>query len=218
MFGLPKTTEFNKKIPKQKFYEKLDVTPELKRIFIDNIKVIYWVNKLAASTTNLAIGKTVTEIEFFEISLSKEPLDISALRLMDRQIPYHIIFILEYKGRYQVWTAYKEVVTSGNKAFNVGSYFHSDWCEPSNLIFKLKGLDLDTVYENLVRSIAGDILQKPEGKDETLKESVERQNLRQNLQKQIEKLRNKIFKEKQINKQFELSNQLKKLQRQLDST
>lgn len=218
MFGLPKTTEFNKKIPKQKFYEKLDVTPELKRIFIDNIKVIYWVNKLAASTTNLAIGKTVTEIEFFEISLSKEPLDISALQLMDRQIPYHIIFILEYKGRYQVWTAYKEAVTSGNKAFNVCSYFHSDWYEPSNLIFKLEGLDLDTVYENLVRSIAGDVLQKPEEKDETLKESVERQNLRQNLQKQIEKLRKKIFKEKQINKQFELSNQLKKLQRQLDST
>lgn len=218
MFGLPKTTEFNKKIPKQKFYEKLDVTPVLKRIFIDNIKVIYWVNKLAASTTNLAIGKTVTEIEFFEISLTNEPLDISALQLMDRQIPYHIIFILEYKGRYQVWTAYKEAVTSGNKAFNVCSYFHSDWCEPSNLIFKLEGLDLDTVYENLVRSIAGDVLQKPEEKDETLKESVERQNLRQNLQKQIEKLRKKIFKEKQINKQFELSNQLKKLQRQLDST
>ena len=27
MLGLPKTTEFNKRIPKQKFYENINVTP-----------------------------------------------------------------------------------------------------------------------------------------------------------------------------------------------
>lgn len=31
MLGLPKTTEFNKRIPKQKFYDNLAVTPALKR-------------------------------------------------------------------------------------------------------------------------------------------------------------------------------------------
>ncbi len=137
---------------------------------------------------------------------------------MDKEIPYHIIFILEYEGQYQLWTAYKEAIIGGNKAFKVGSYFHSDWLEPSELNFKLEGLELDSVYENLVRSIAGVVLQKSDGKKETLKESVERQELRQQLLKQIEKLQKNIFKEKQINKQFELSNQLKKLRRQLDST
>lgn len=60
MLGLPKSTEFNRRIPKQKFYENLSVTPALKRIFIDQIKVIYWRNKIAATTMNLAAGDTVT--------------------------------------------------------------------------------------------------------------------------------------------------------------
>ena len=37
MISLPKTTEFNRRIPKQIFYENLSVMPELKRIFIDQI-------------------------------------------------------------------------------------------------------------------------------------------------------------------------------------
>ena len=53
MLGLPKTTEFNKRIPKQKFYDNLTVTPALKKVFIDQIKTIYLRNKIAASTTNL---------------------------------------------------------------------------------------------------------------------------------------------------------------------
>ena len=32
MIGLPKTTEFNKRIPKQKFYENIDISPALKKI------------------------------------------------------------------------------------------------------------------------------------------------------------------------------------------
>jgi hypothetical protein len=35
-------------------------------------------------------------------------LDIQALRLIDTEIPYHILFILEYGGEAQVWIAYKE--------------------------------------------------------------------------------------------------------------
>ena len=59
MLNLPRTTELNRRIPKQKFYENLSVTPALKRVFIDQIKVIYWRNKIAATTMNLAAGDTV---------------------------------------------------------------------------------------------------------------------------------------------------------------
>lgn len=67
MIGLPKSTEFNRRIPKQKFYENISVSPSLKRVFIDQIKVIYWRNKVAATTMNLAAGDTVTELEVFKI-------------------------------------------------------------------------------------------------------------------------------------------------------
>ena len=113
MLGLPKTTEFNKRIPKQKFYENLSVTPAMKRVFVEQIRTIYWKNKIAATTINLAVGEIVTEIEVFEVKLNASPLDESVLRQMDKEIPYHIIFLLEYEGRYQAWTAYKEAAASG---------------------------------------------------------------------------------------------------------
>lgn len=52
MLGFPASTEFGKRIPKQKFYENLDVSPALHRMFVDQIKLVYWRNKLAASTLN----------------------------------------------------------------------------------------------------------------------------------------------------------------------
>ena len=107
MLGLPKTTEFNKHIPKQKFYENINVTPALRRIFVEQIKVVYWRNKIAPSTINLEDGNDVTEIEVFEVKLNCIPLDASVLRQIDKEIPYHIIFLLEYEGKYQAWTAYR---------------------------------------------------------------------------------------------------------------
>ena len=209
MLGLPKSTEFNKRIPKQKFYENLNVTPAMKRIFIDQIKVIYWRNKIASTTMNLAAGEAVTEIEVFEIRLATPQLDVSVLKQIDKEIPYYILFLLEYEGRYQAWTAYKESAASGNSAFKVGTYYHTDWLPEQELPFKVDGLSTDAVYENFVRQIAGDILQTDSA--ETLKESVERDARRQKLQRQIAALQVKIRKEKQFNKQVELKAKLKAL-------
>lgn len=70
MLGLPKTTEFNRRIPKAKFYENINITSSLKRLFVDQVKNVYWRNKIASTTTNLIEGKYVTEIEVFEINLN----------------------------------------------------------------------------------------------------------------------------------------------------
>ena len=214
MISLPKSTEFNRRIPKQKFYENLSVTPALKRIFIDQIKVIYWRNKIAASTMNLAAGQNVLEIEIFEVQLNAPQLDISVLRQMDREIPYHIVFLLEYEGKYQAWTAYKETSGSGNNAFRVDTYYHTDWLSEKDLPLTVDGLDMDKVYENFVRQIAGDKLLT--AGDETLKASVERDERRQQLEKQIAALQTKMRKEKQFNKQVELNAQIKELRKELE--
>ena len=214
MIGLPKSTEFNRRIPKQKFYENLTVPPALKRVFIDQIKVIFWRNKIAATTMNLAAGEMVTEIEIFEVKLAEPKLDKAVLRQIDKEIPYHIIFLLEYDGKYQAWTAYKEAVGSGNNAFKVETYYHTDWLEETNLPLKIDGLSIDKVYENFVRQIAGDVLQTK--KQESLKDSVDRDNRRQELQKQITALQLKVRKEKQLNKQVRLNTELKKLKKELD--
>ena len=214
MLGLPKTTEFNKRIPKQKFYENINVTPALRRIFVEQIKVVYWRNKIAPSTINLEDGNDVTEIEVFEVKLNCIPLDASVLRQIDKEIPYHIIFLLEYEGKYQAWTAYKEKAGSGSNAFKVDIYYHTDWRLEDELGLKLDGLNMDAVYENYVRQIAGDVLHT--GVAESLKESVERSKQIQLLQKQIVTLQKKIRKEKQLNRQMELNTELKKIKKQLE--
>lgn len=215
MIGLPKTTEFNRRIPKQKFYENIDITPALRKVFVEQVKIIYWKNKIAASTTNLAQGNEVTELEVFEVRLNTPVLDEGLLRQIDRTIPYHILFLLEYKGKYQAWIGYKEAAVSGNKAFKVNGYYHTEWLTEDELPLKLEGLNVDAVYENFVRQIAGNKL-NTQNNCESLKESVERDEQKQALQKQIATLQAKVRKEKQLNKQMQMNNELKKLKKKLE--
>ena len=212
MLDLPKSTEFNKRIPKQKFYEKIDVSPALKRVFVEQIKIIYWRNKLAATTLNLAPGTSVDEIEIIEIKLSSQELDVAVLRQIDKEIPYHILFVLECEGKYRAVIGYKEKSVSGKSAFKVDRYYFTDCMEESELPVRIEGLTMDAVYENFVRQIAGPDLGQAAAGETTLKESIEIQKQREQLQKQITALEAKIRKEKQPKKKFEMVKELKNLQ------
>ena len=213
MFDFPQTTYFGKLIPKTKFYDKLTIDKKVERSFIDQIASVRWVHKLSADTLNVSKGNTVDEIEVFLIKLKTPELDINVLKQMDRQLPYHLIFILAFDGKIQVWTSYKEESTGA--AFKVGSYYHTDWVTEDSFSLSITGLNMDTVYENLVRQIAGDTLAQVQ--DESLKESVERQAEREKLEKEIERLRKKIRNEKQFNRQVELNRQLKELLKMKDN-
>ena len=155
----------------------------------------------------------MTEVEVFEVCLSAPQLDEAVLRQIDKEIPYHILFLLEYEGKYQAWTAYKETAGSGANAFKVGTYYHTGWMEKDTLLLKVDGLNTDKVYENFVRQIAGKTLSQT---GETLKESVERDKRRQELQKQIAALQVKVRREKQLNKQVQLNAELKRLKKKLE--
>lgn len=214
MFGFPVSTEFNKRIPKQKFYENIEVSPAVKRIFVEQIHIIYWRNKLAAATLNLAAGDAVTEIEIFEVKLNTPQLDEAVLRQIDKAIPYHILFVLTYEGKAQAWIGYKEA-TSGSNTFKVNRYYHTEWMPENELQFSVDGLNMDAVYESLVRQIAGERLQALS--HESLKESVGRDEERRRLEKQIAALENKIRKEKQLNRRMEMNAELKRLKKELES-
>ena len=214
MLGLPQSTEFNKRIPKQKFYEHITVSPALKKSFVDQIRMIYWRNKVAATTVNLAPGTIVDEVEVFEIKLNSASLDEAVLRQIDREISYHIIFLLEYEGKLQAWTAYKEKTPTANAVFKVGKYYHTEWMTEAELPIRIDGLNLNAVYENFVRQIAGDALKADSG--ESLKASVERDEKKKQLEKQIAALENKMRREKQLNRQMEMNVELKKLRKELE--
>lgn len=182
MLDLPVSTEFNKRIPKQKFYENIAVTPAMKKAFVEQIRIIYWRNKIATTTLNLAAGGQVTEIEVFEVRLSAPELDEIVLRQIDREIPYHILFLLEYEGKYRAVIGYKEAA-AGKTAFRVDRYYSTDWMDEDDLPVHLEGLTLDAVYENFVRQIAGDALGV--GENTSLKDSVEQQKQREQLENRL---------------------------------
>ena len=214
MLGFPVSTEFNKRIPKQKFYDNLDVSPTLRRVFVDQIRLVYWRNKLAASTLNIAAGEVVSEVEVFEVRLNEPKLDEAVLKQIDKEIPYHILFILTCDGKAQAWIGYKEAAASGSNAFKVNRYYHTDWMPEDELQLRIDGLNMDTVYESLVRQIAGDKLQTYSS--ESLKESVERDEKKKQLEKQIATLESKMRKEKQLNRQMEMNAELKKLRKEIE--
>lgn len=214
MLGFPVSTEFNKRIPKQKFYDNLDVSPTLRRVFVDQIRIVYWRNKLAATTLNIAAGESVTEIEVFEVRLNEPKLDEAVLKQIDKEIPYHILFILTCDGKAQAWIGYKEAAASGSSAFKVNRYYHTNWMPEDELQLRIDGLNMDTVYESLVRQIAGDKLQADSG--ESLKESVARDEKKKQLEKQITALESKMRKEKQLNRRMEINADLKKMRKDLE--
>ena len=213
MLGFPQTTEFNKRIPKQKIYENLDVSPALKRVFVEQIKLIHWRNKLAESTLNIAPGQAVTEIEVIEIKLTQPQLDEAVLRQIDKEIPYHILFVLSYGNKMQAWTGYKEAAESGKKAFKVNKYYHTEWMLEDELILDIEGLNMDAVWDNFIIQIGG--VELEQGND--LAEQIAVDERKEKLIKEIEKLEKQERNEKQPNKKFELAQKVKALKEKLNS-
>lgn len=214
MLGFPVSTEFNKKIPKQKFYENISVTPKLKRVFVEQIKSVKWVNKIATTTTNLSKGEFVIEIEVFHIVVNQKSIDENVFKQIDKAIPYHIIYVLECNNTYQVWIAYK-VFTESDKTCKTIKYYHTEWLAEEQLPLKIEGFSLDVVYENFVRQVAGDKLEKSEG---SLENDILKSEQREKIEKEITRLEKLARAEKQPRKKFELVEQVKKLKNELGGT
>lgn len=215
MIELPQGTAFNRRIPKQKFYENLSLAGELKRIFVEQINVIYWRNKISPTTVNIAAGENVSEIEVIEIRLNRPGLDKRVLQLIDREIPYHILFLLLYEEQMQAWIGYKEQSQGGTAAFKPGTYYHTEWQPVNEISLRIGGLNMDAVYEGFIRQIAGERLGDKTGGD--LKDTVIRDERRQRLQKEIAALENKVRREKQFNIQVALNGELKRLRKELNA-
>ena len=179
MLGLPASTECNRRIPKQKFYEKSDLSPTLKKAFSAQIASIHWRNKIAPEVLNLAAGKEVQELEVFELRLNDGQIDEAVLRLIDRAIPYHILFVLVWEDRTRLAVAYKETSDAKSTGVRVERYYYTDWMPERDVVLRLEGLSMDAVYENLVRRIAGSAL--GDAPTSTLRESVAAQSRRERI-------------------------------------
>ena len=214
MIELPAATVFDRRIPKQKLYEHSDLSPALKKAFSEQIRSIRWRNKIAPEVLNLAAGKEVQELEVFELRLNDGQVDEDVLRLIDRAIPYHILFVLVWEERMRLAVAYKETPDAKSTGVRVERYYYTDWMPVGEVVLRLEGLSMDAVYENLVRRITGSAL--GDAPTSTLRESVAAQSRRERIEKQIAAIEAKIRREKQPKKKFELVQQLRALQNMIE--
>lgn len=200
MLGLPRSTEVNRRVSKEKLYQNAALTPQTRQMIKDQIESVFWRNKLADSTMAISAGETVAEIQIFEIHLRQRELDKRVLPAIAKAIPYKILFILVFGDEAQVWI----------EAF--GTFYNTDWQPLGGFMLKFDGLNLDAVYENLARQISGGRL----GTDGDIEEAVDRDKQRQRLERDIVALEKKLLREKQFNKQVELNGELKRLRKELE--
>ena len=215
MLDFPKSTLFNKRIPKQKFYDKLSVTGNLEKQFVKEIDTIYWKNKLSPETINISAGINVTEIEVFEITLKEQGISKSAIEAIDREISYHIVFVLRYKDLGQIWISFKENSKSREGKFKIDTYYKTDWSKYDELFLKIEGLNLDKIYESFMLQVADGKLQIEDGLD--IKDAVSKAKEQEKLNAYIKKLETKIKNEKQYNHQVKLMGDLRKAKEKFDN-
>lgn len=189
--NLPKSTLLNKFIPKNVFFKNSVINSKLKADFTDKIQKITWKYKISEET--LWINKTdkIQEIEIFEINLKEKIIPKNVLKVIDKSIPYPILYIFTYEDDYSYWITLK-----WEKLWN---YYFSDWNE--NIEFEFNGINIERVFEDIIKKFIKDI----ETNDKKIEEIIEIDNKRIFLEKDIEKLKNKIKNEKQFNKKVELN-------------
>ena len=218
MLGLPKSTEFNRFIPKQKFYKDLythtSIPSKTKNYFMKQIKSITWENKIDHTTMNIAKGSFVEEIEVFRVELYDYEIDDSVLYIIDENIPYHILFVFEYNNKRKYSLSFKEICREA-ETINIQKIFQSDWVSEDEDFLKFSGISLDNMYENLLYSISNNELDKFLG--DTLKEKVLSSIEYEKIQKQVNNLSKKVKNEKQFNRQVELNVELKELKKKISS-
>lgn len=209
---LPEATLINKAVPKTAFYKHLDVNARLKARFVEDIDRILWLAKLASSTINVEDGKTVHEITVFHVTLKCEDVPDDVFLTIDKQMPRHILFILQFEERYRLLLNYKEWIDESKGTFRIIQSFRTAWTDSEALQLTIEGATLDKVYESFAGQISG--FGTTNAAD--TKRIIELQQQLMQKQRAVEALQKKVRSEKQFNRQMQLNAEARNLKRELE--
>jgi hypothetical protein len=213
MIEFPESTCYGKRMPKEKFYSRLEVSSVVKRSFVDDVDYFVWCHKLSKTTLNLAAGDKIKEIAIFDVYLKHEDCNRGIFDVIDKSVAVYVVYVLHYGERVCVNIAHKEPTANNQGGFRIVERFESGWVEASQAQLRIEGLDFDKVFENFVRQVAGESL--PTATSASLTQDIERQKQHDKIMRQIATLEAKRRNEKQFNRQMELSAEIKKLKEQL---
>lgn len=216
MLDFPKSARVNRFIAKENFYKQID--SKTKKLFQDYVARITWEYKLSNDTINLP-GKNWPEIEIFRITLKNVELPEKVLKTIDTAIPYPILFIIEKGSIIKATICYKEQDKKNENFAHVDTYFETDWNDRKLEDIKIDGLNIDTVYNNFIRQIAGENLKRSTttNKEQVagIKDDIESKKENDKILKQIAILEHKKQREPSIGKKQEIAKQIYKLKQLL---
>lgn len=196
MYGLPANTELNKQLSKERVFTQFKVNRAAQDAFNADISTMFISNHISEATVpGLKTGKTVQGIYVLTLNLKHLGCGKKNLELLAKAIPQNMIFALAFENTVQFAVYYENLYVTVP-------------LEAVNAKLQLQGTDLDEIWENLIKSVGGIIV---EG-DNTLKEQIEVDDARAKLQKQIDSLTEKAYKEKQPRRKTDLINQIKNLE------
>lgn len=198
MLRLPKTTEMSKQLPKKTIYTKFQMNTAAKEKIDADISRITIVNEIAPNKVNIPSGEDVKSFFVLLVSLKRKEYDEKTIASLSKLIPQNILFVLEYEDESRLAIYHTKVMQTA-------------WIPTEEQKVELKGLNLDTVWENIVIDVGGVNIEK----GNTLDEQIEINEKKQKLEKEIAKLEKQARAEKQPKKKFELVQAEKKLKEKL---
>ena len=199
MYGLPHTTEIRKQLPKKAIYAKFELKPAQRDGFDADVSRIDIVAVISPTTVPaVAAGEDIKEFYVLAVQLKRKDYDEKNIAMLLKLIPQNILFSLQYEDETQLAVYHTKLIKS-------------DWKSTADIEIRLSGLNLDTVWENIIKDI-GEIHVR-EGK--TLTEQILEDERLRVLKRQIEELERKCRTEKQPRRRLELYEKLTSLKKQL---
>lgn len=199
MLGLPKATELSRQLPKKAIFEKFNMNTADKARFNADIKKITIVNEVSLTTTAIAKGESVSALYILLVLLKHKDFDHRIIGQISKLIDQNMVLILKYEDEAELAIFHTKII-------------QSEWKHIDELTLMLKGLNLDSVWENVVIQV-GDI-QVEQGNSLDVQIAIDEK--RAKLNKQIAKLEKQARTEKQPKRKFELVQQIKVLQKELE--
>ncbi len=200
MLGLPKATETNRQLPKTLVYKQFALTAQQRDRFDADVSRMAIVNVVSPDTVpGLATGESVKSFYVLSVSLRHKDYDAKNIAMLAKLIPQHILFALQYGDEMQL-------------ALFQEKLFVSPWHRTDTIpTLSLNGLNLDSVWENIVTTIGNFSIQG----ENTLKEQIQQDEELAKLLKRIEMLEKRCRQEKQPRRKAELFEELKQLKNKI---
>lgn len=213
LYRWPAGAKFGRVVPKNKFYERGQVTAAVKDKFVNEVQRITWAYKLAESTINLPGTKALPELQVFQIDAKGNDVSDLVLTAIDKAVKAPIIFEITRSTAASPQTrmvaAHKPL---GTGAARVGAYFATSWQGADTERMPLPtAISLSTLYAALLEPMLP-VAPRP---GEELSEVTARLQAVRQLEREIGTLERRIRNEPQLNRKVELRRALKTKQRSL---